>query len=70
LGEKHEDELLYLNAAPAPIRWKQGMYRYQVLAKLLRTRHTADALRAVYAYADAHRDAEFVSLEINPSDMF
>ncbi len=63
-------ELLFLFAAPAPIRRKLGQYRAQTLLKLARTRHTASAIRAIYAYHDAHRTAEAGTVEINPGDMF
>jgi primosomal protein N' (replication factor Y) len=63
-------ELLFLFAAPAPVRRRQGQYRYQVLLKLARTKHTAAALRAVYAYYDVRRTDEACGVEINPQDMF
>ncbi|HWR23762.1 MAG TPA: hypothetical protein VN366_09860, partial [Feifaniaceae bacterium] len=66
----HEEELLFLSAAPAPIYKKQGVYRFAVLVKLLRTPRTAAALKAVYEYTSAHRGERFASLEINPGDLF
>ncbi len=63
-------ELVFLLASPAPVRRKLGLYRYQVLLKLARTKHTAAALRAVYGYYDAHRPNEACGVEINPADMF
>ncbi len=63
-------EVLFLFASPAPVRRRQGQYRYQVLAKLARTKHTAAALGALYAYFDAHRTNEASGVEINPQDMF
>jgi len=65
----YEGELLYLSAGPAPIYKKQGVYRFAVLLKLLRTGHTATALAAVYAYTDEHRGERFATLEINPGDL-
>ncbi len=70
LGEEHARELLILRASEAPIYKKQGVFRYQVLIKLLRTQHTAAALQAIYAYANEHRGERFATLEINPGDLF
>ena len=66
----HEEELLFLSAAPAPIYKKQGVYRFAILVKLLRTPRTAAALKAIYEYTSAHRGERFASLEINPGDLF
>lgn len=63
-------ELLFLFASPAPVRRRQGQYRYQVLGKLARTKHTVAALRAIYGYYDANRTGEASGVEINPQDMF
>lgn len=68
-GEARQ-ELLYLSASPAPIRKKQGIYRYQVLMKLLRTRHTAAVMQAVYAYLDTDPINRPVTLEVNPGELF
>lgn len=65
-----ERELMFLFSAPAPIRKKQGLYRSETLMKLLRTKHTASAIRAVYAYYDARRPEGSGGVEINPGDMF
>ncbi|NCB30478.1 MAG: primosomal protein N' [Clostridia bacterium] len=62
--------LLFWGAGPAPIRRKQGLYRYQTLLKLARTAEAGAALRAAYVYAAAHRGEGFGTLEINPTDMF
>ncbi|MDD3920363.1 MAG: primosomal protein N', partial [Eubacteriales bacterium] len=70
LGEKNAAQLLYLCASPAPVRRRQGVYRYQVLVKLLRTANTASALNAIYRYTAAHRTEAFTTLEVNPGDMF
>lgn len=64
------DEILMLTAAPAPVKKRQGMYRYQVLLKLMRTRRTARLLSAVYDYADTCRGECFTALAVNPEDMF
>ena len=63
-------ELLFIFASPAPIRRKQGQYRYQTLLKLARTKHTAAAVRVLYAYYDEKRPNEAQGVEINPQDMF
>ena len=62
-------ELLLLDAAPAPVKRREGLYRYQVLARLARTKHTAAAVRAAYAYHDAHWKAGMGDVEINPGSM-
>lgn len=69
LGEEGAQDLLLITASPAPIRKKQGNYRYQVLIKLLRTKRTASVIRLVYDYAAAHRNELFALLEVNPQDM-
>ena len=63
-------ELLMLEASPAPVKRREGLYRYQVLARLARTKNTAAAIRAAYAYHDAHRQAGMGDVEINPGNMF
>ena len=63
-------ELLFIDASPAPVRRREGLYRYQVLAKLARTKHTAAAVRAAYGYQDAHRQPGMGDVEINPANMF
>ena len=49
---------------------REGQYRYQVLAKLARTKHTAAAIRAAYAFHDAQRHVGMSDIEINPGNMF
>lgn len=70
LGEDGAQDLLMLTCSPAPIRKKQGVYRYQVLLKLLRTKRTASVLRAVYEFEANHRGELFATLEVNPQNMF
>ena len=70
LTKAHARELLYLCASPAPMHRQKGVYRYQVLIKLLRSKQTAGVLRAIYAHVDAVRSEQFVSMEINPGDLF
>ena len=59
-------ELLFLEAAPAPVKRREGQYRYQ----LVRTKHTAAAIRAAYAFHDAQRRTGMSDIEINPGSMF
>ena len=70
LGGAGKADLLLYCASFAPIRRKQGVYRYQILMKLLRTARTAEVLRTVYAFAEEHRSELFAMIEINPQDMF
>ncbi|MDR0841053.1 MAG: primosomal protein N' [Christensenellaceae bacterium] len=63
-------ELIFCACARAPIKRKQGQYRYQVLLKLARTAHASAAMQAIYAYTNAHRSEYFAALEVNPQDMF
>lgn len=65
-----ERELLCLYASPAPILRRQGLYRYQVLIKLARTKHTQAALDALYNYSQLNRSQFESSLEINPQNLF
>jgi len=69
LGSDGEQDLLMLTCSPAPIKRKQGSYRYQVLIKLLRTKRTAAALRTVYEFEAQHRNELFATLEVNPQNM-
>jgi len=70
LGEDGKHDLLLMVASPAPIRKKQGNYRFQILIKLLRTKRTSAVLRTVYDFTAQHRNELFANLEINPQDMF
>lgn len=70
LGQEEAQDLLLMTASPAPIRRKQGNYRYQILIKLLRTKRTSSVIRLVYAFAAAHRNELLALLEVNPQDMF
>ncbi|MBQ9832285.1 MAG: primosomal protein N', partial [Clostridia bacterium] len=62
-------ELMLMYASPAPIKRREGLYRYQVIMKLARTKHTAKALEAVYSYIEEHPAEHIASVEINPDDM-
>ena len=69
LGADANRDLLLYCASPAPIKRKQGSYRYQILIKLLRTVRTPDTIRCIYAFTSAHASDLFASIEINPQDM-
>ena len=62
--------ILFCGDGPAPIRRREGLYRYQALMKLARTAQAGAALKAAYAFASPQRGDGFGTLEINPSDMF
>ena len=63
-------ELLMLYASPAPIARRQGLFRYQVLIKLARTKSTQSAMDALYCYTQDHKNACRVYLEVNPQNLF
>ena len=64
------NELLFMIASPAPMKKRQGLYRYETLMKLVRTKHTAAVIDAIYAMCDERRRSEMGNVEINPTDMF
>ena len=66
----NENELSLIFSARAPVGRRQGLYRYQTLLKLLRTKHTSKAVLAIYKYYDENRGDVSAALEVNPSDMF
>ena len=71
LGEEGKNDILLLVAAEAPVARIAGLYRYQLLIKLLRTKRLPEAVKAVYDFHSAHRDiCSEVLLELNPQDMF
>ncbi len=69
LQEANSGELMMMYASPAPIKRREGLYRYVVMIKLARTKHTAKVLDAVYGYLEEHPCEMLVSTEINPNDM-
>ncbi len=69
LGEHYKGTVLLFCASPAPIRRKQGNYRFQVLIKLLRSRYTPETIRLLYDFAAEHRNDLFAMVEVNPQDM-
>lgn len=71
LGEEGANDILLLVAAEAPVAKIAGLFRYQLLIKLLRTKRLPSAIRTVYAFHEAHRDAcADVQLEVNPQEMY
>ncbi|MBR3298099.1 MAG: primosomal protein N' [Clostridia bacterium] len=64
-----KNELIFVMPGAAPIRKRDGEYRYAVIIKLARTAHTAGAIEAVYAFAAKHGEECCRSIEINPQDM-
>jgi len=68
LGQGNERELLYDCACFAPIAKREGIYRFMVLFKLLRTKHTTGAVDAIYTCAGEH--ARHPLVEVNPSNLF
>ncbi len=63
-------EMLFMVASPAPMKKRQGLYRYETLIKLVRTKHTAAVIETIYTVHNALRRIEMGNVEINPSDMF
>lgn len=69
LGANAEKDILLYSASPAPIKRKQGEYRFQILIKLLRTARLSDAIQTIYTFAGDHRSELFAMVEVNPQDM-
>ena len=57
-------------ASPAPMKKRQGLFRYETLMKLVRTKHTAAVIDAIYTLCNERRRSEMGNVEINPVDMF
>lgn len=68
-ADNAENELLFAAFGPAPIRKREGLFRYAVIIKLARTPHTSSAVRALWREADAFNAEGFRGVEINPTDM-
>ncbi|OQB25035.1 MAG: Primosomal protein N' [Firmicutes bacterium ADurb.Bin182] len=62
-------EMLLNVSSPAPMRRRQGLFRHQILIKLLRTKNTSALLLKLYAYLDVNSTANLYSLEVNPGEM-
>lgn len=69
LSGRFEKEVLMFLSTPAPIKKKAGVFRFQILIKLLRTKQTASVISAVYDFSREHRSEHFTAIEINPLDM-
>lgn len=69
LGD-HSTNLLLVHASPAPIMRIAGMYRFQILFKLLRTARFKDVIKAVYSFENENIGEYSAKTEINPIDMF
>lgn len=63
-------ELLMFICTPSPVRRRQGLFRSQIIIKLLRTAHTAAILSRIYDFSSERYMKELISIQINPSDMF
>ena len=70
LDEDGKKDLLIFHYSPAPIKRKQGLFRFQILLKFLRSRRMPDILRFLYAFTEEHRSLFYPAMEINPQDMF
>jgi primosomal protein N' (replication factor Y) len=64
-----ENELLYAASGPAPIRKRNDLFRYSVIIKLARTKHTSEAVRALWELSDGYNVEGFRGVEVNPVDM-
>ena len=67
--EGAERELLFISHGPAPIRKRADMFRYSVIIKLARTKHTSAAVSAVWKLADDCALESFRGVEINPNEL-
>lgn len=63
------NELLLIVSGAAPMRRRNGEYRFAVIVKLLRSKHTAAVVDQIYAFADSCTLSTLKSVEINPQDM-
>lgn len=70
LGNEHAAELLLVHAAPAPVMRIAGVFRFQILFKLLRTGRLKTVLKAIYSFENENRGEFTEKTEINPVDMF
>lgn len=66
----NKGELLMVDAAPAPVKRKHNLYRYQVLLRFARTKNLPTIIKAIYAYHKDNRGEFAMMPEINPNDMF
>ena len=63
------DELIFVSHGPAPIRRREDLYRYAVVFKLARTKHTSAAISALRRAADGFNAEGFRGVDVNPGDM-
>lgn len=68
-AQNAENELVFVMPGAAPIRKRDGEYRYAVIIKLVRSAHTAEAIRAVYQFSDGFNEEYYRGVEINPQEM-
>lgn len=64
-----ENELLFIGSGPAPIRKRNDLFRYTVIIKLARTKHTSAAVTALWELSDNTRTEGFRGIDINPTDL-
>lgn len=64
-----EKELLFVIPGAAPLKRRNNEFRYSVILKLVRTKHTAAAINALYAFSDEFNDPYYKGTEINPTEM-
>jgi primosomal protein N' (replication factor Y) len=62
-------ELLFSVSSPSPMKKRQGLFRHQILIKLLRTKNTSALITKLYALAEENRTPHFIALEVNPGEM-
>lgn len=70
LGREHASDLLLVHASPAPVARIAGMFRYQILFKILRTGRLKTVLKELYRFENENRGEGTEKIEINPVDMF
>ncbi|MEG1559294.1 MAG: primosomal protein N' [Clostridia bacterium] len=67
LGTECNQTLLFVTAAPAPIKRIMGKFIFHVLIKLMRTKHIRAAVDAVYEIADQYAFSEgFLGIDVDP----
>ena len=64
-----QNELLFISCGAAPIRKRENRYRYAVIIKLARTKHTSDVIKALWELSDGFNVEGFRGLELNPNDL-
>ncbi len=68
-GKDAENELLFLSYGPSPIRKRENLFRYSVMIKLARTKHTSAAITELWKLSDSFDPEGFRGVEINPNDL-